>query len=294
MPVDAATRYIGNCQICEGDFKVVPAQIKRVEIDGQTVEQPMDGKMVHHGYKRPGHGYIVGDCWGVHNSPYEVSCDLIKAAIPNVKEDIRSMRERIGELERGKDHNGDDLDVIDELEPGSRWRQPKITKHKKSELSEYDWQRVVEQRIWYFKSRIKMAEFTLKNFEERVRAWKPAWIRSIEEERAKKDVARKARATEAAERQKVKDDKRATIDAKNKASEEKKALLVAETIEKLRKLAAGPDPSKQKWRAWEIMSRLHKKVGWKYYQPKEWKIDQDLIALGVARYSGAYVQYDSA
>jgi len=33
------------------------------------------GRMVHHGYKRPGDGAIYGDCWGVHWKPLEVSPD---------------------------------------------------------------------------------------------------------------------------------------------------------------------------------------------------------------------------
>src|SRR5271157_5749029 len=57
----SVTRYIGNCQICEGDQKL------------------HDGLMVHHGYRRPGTGYIVGDCPGVGEVPYEVSCELRKA-----------------------------------------------------------------------------------------------------------------------------------------------------------------------------------------------------------------------
>ena len=52
----AVTRYLGNCQVCEGDQKL------------------HHGRMVHHGYKRPGDGFIV--CPGVHQVPYEVSCDL--------------------------------------------------------------------------------------------------------------------------------------------------------------------------------------------------------------------------
>lgn len=32
-------------------------------------------KMVHHGYNRPGHGYIVGDCFGVKYPRFEDSCE---------------------------------------------------------------------------------------------------------------------------------------------------------------------------------------------------------------------------
>jgi len=38
-----------------------------------------DGLLVHHGYERPGHGYIVGDCFGVGKPPHEVSPELAMA-----------------------------------------------------------------------------------------------------------------------------------------------------------------------------------------------------------------------
>ncbi len=280
---DTATRYIGNCQICEGDFKLVPSDIRRVDVDGQMIEQPMSGKVVHHGYKRPGYGYIVGDCPGVHEAPYETSCDLIKAAIVGVKASLAGLNETLAKLQR------DDVIKITVLDLGGRNHKTYV----RAETEEYKWKDLVRGEIGKVKYDITLAERELRRFEERVRAWKPAWIRSIEEERAKKDVARTVREAARAASAKAKADKRAAIDAKNKAFEEKKAQLVVEAIEKLRALATGPDPAKQKWKAWEIMSRLHKKVGWKYYEPKEWKIDRDLIALGVARDAGTYVQYDS-
>lgn len=50
-------RHIGFCPVCERDIKV------------------QYNELVHHGYQRPGYGYIVGDCYGVHRPPHEVSPD---------------------------------------------------------------------------------------------------------------------------------------------------------------------------------------------------------------------------
>lgn len=50
-----STRYVGTCPVCETRFKV------------------RSGLLVHHGYKRPGDGYIVGDCFAVGMLPHEVS-----------------------------------------------------------------------------------------------------------------------------------------------------------------------------------------------------------------------------
>jgi hypothetical protein len=37
------------------------------------------GLLVHHGYKRPGYGHIVGDCFGVDRPPHETSDDCARA-----------------------------------------------------------------------------------------------------------------------------------------------------------------------------------------------------------------------
>jgi hypothetical protein len=50
-----STRYVGTCPVCEARYKV------------------RSGLLVHHGYLRPGNGYIVGDCFAVGRTPHEVS-----------------------------------------------------------------------------------------------------------------------------------------------------------------------------------------------------------------------------
>lgn len=49
-------RLVGTCPVCERQQKVTP-----------------HGAMVHHGFKRPGWGAIVGDCFGVGLLAYELS-----------------------------------------------------------------------------------------------------------------------------------------------------------------------------------------------------------------------------
>jgi len=48
---------LGTCPVCERAIRV------------------RTGKMVHHGYQRPGSGHIVGDCYGVGTPPYEISSE---------------------------------------------------------------------------------------------------------------------------------------------------------------------------------------------------------------------------
>src|ERR1700744_5588220 len=69
---DLKTRFLGFCPICEGDFKL------------------RGNKLVHHGFTRPGVGYIIGDCLSVHELPYEISdntCKLYQAGCLNAKTD---------------------------------------------------------------------------------------------------------------------------------------------------------------------------------------------------------------
>jgi hypothetical protein len=59
--MSTSTRYVGTCPVCDSRFKV------------------RGGSLVHHGYKRPGHGFIVGDCFAVGRTPHEVSPETAKA-----------------------------------------------------------------------------------------------------------------------------------------------------------------------------------------------------------------------
>jgi hypothetical protein len=56
----------GTCPVCFGDYVVTN------RLDSRQFSRYA---MVHHGYERPGIGYIVGDCHGVNFEPIEVSCD---------------------------------------------------------------------------------------------------------------------------------------------------------------------------------------------------------------------------
>ena len=50
-----STRYVGTCPVCDARYKV------------------RGGKLVHHGFRRPGYGHIVGDCFAVGMEPHESS-----------------------------------------------------------------------------------------------------------------------------------------------------------------------------------------------------------------------------
>ncbi len=76
----------GVCPVCFGDYVVTFKGI------------PGTPEMVHHGYQRPGHGYIVGDCHGVAFEPFEVSCKgteswlaILKSTLADRQKSVRGL-----------------------------------------------------------------------------------------------------------------------------------------------------------------------------------------------------------
>lgn len=53
------------------------------------------GRIAHHGYERPGHGWQTASCYGALRLPYEVSRDAIMEIIPRLQADIARMREAL-------------------------------------------------------------------------------------------------------------------------------------------------------------------------------------------------------
>ncbi len=60
MTTSSATKSTkSECQLCEGHFCT------------------KNGLMVKHGYKRPGDGYLVGECGGSHHAPFPATDALV-------------------------------------------------------------------------------------------------------------------------------------------------------------------------------------------------------------------------
>lgn len=71
----------GTCQVC----------FKR--------QKTRDGLMVLHGYQRPGHGYIVGECWGVSYPPFEISAERTQAFLDELQRIKRQKEEHLHKLQ---------------------------------------------------------------------------------------------------------------------------------------------------------------------------------------------------
>lgn len=80
---------IGTCQCCFGGYETRQKGGKG------------DFKSVLHGYTRPGHGYIVGDCRGCGFVPFEVSCEQTKVFRAELVGILAHRNEALSNLENG-------------------------------------------------------------------------------------------------------------------------------------------------------------------------------------------------
>jgi cell division protein FtsB len=178
------TRFVGICQICEGQFK----------LDAQAL-------MVHHGYKRPGGGYIVGDCAAVGHPAYEQSCERLKLYIVGMRAALATAQARKCALESGE---------VSELTVESRYRRGYAAETRTHKVGDVEWLRVLESAIGKQTQLVRWLTDDIKRCEARVAAWKAQPLRTVEELRAtERASAQEAQAAKLAKRQ-------AKLDAKIK------------------------------------------------------------------------------
>jgi len=134
----------GECQICQ----------RRHILDSR-------GNLVLHGYQRPGHGHIVGDCFGVGYPPWEVSSDRLEEWIELLKK--RSDQAAKDAVKVSK------LTTIN-VNRGSE-RNPRMVTLTKSDPS---FEGVLDQRVRDLKQTSKWLADDAKRETQRLKTWKPA------------------------------------------------------------------------------------------------------------------------
>ena len=143
----------GECQICQ----------RRHILDSR-------GNLVLHGYQRPGHGYIVGDCFGVGHPPWEVSSDALATWIEQLK--ARSAQDAQSAVRVAK------LTTID-VNRGSE-RNPRMVTLTKGSPDGYDtygsfsFESEIEKRVSALKQQAKWLADDAKRETQRLKTWKPA------------------------------------------------------------------------------------------------------------------------
>lgn len=97
-----------SCTRCAKQLDITPAAKKVTGSKSGTCQCCFNsqklpkGKLSHHGYKAPGHGYHVGECRGQHELPFELSCEVTKTWRAEVASWLESTRRRLVALENNE------------------------------------------------------------------------------------------------------------------------------------------------------------------------------------------------
>lgn len=211
-------RQIGNCQACAGDFKL------------------RAGVMVHHGYERPGIGYDIGDCLGVGQVPYEVSCELVKERKRGLEMYRDEQQSLLQSLERNavrliaqKEYrHGREADRVNpgqvDILPPIKGREYLVT-YDRDQTPDKEWNLILKNKKYSVKSNIRAADADIDFLAQRIDNWHPMPIRTVEEEEQKEARAK-------AERGAAKAAAKAEKEAKAAAKEAEKDRKVLEKMKK--------------------------------------------------------------
>jgi hypothetical protein len=251
------SRLIGNCQVCARDQKL------------------HSERMVHHGYKRPGHGFIEGDCPGVGEVPYETSCDLIKSYKLRVENHRVSLIAYLGDLKAGK------ITHLTELRSKGFRQGHEIVEHVAGVTEPGLWSRVVDSKISEVTMNIGQCESEIERCARRITAWKLVPIRTVEEEVAKADAEKAARkaikdAAKAARQAKV-----AALRAKQEALKARREGIKATFRTNFCELAALPKSEDRDAAVRTLCDRLALKKN-SFFWVYELGVDDALVTLSLA------------
>lgn len=141
-PADPRTlENTGTCGCCGGNYKL------------------RDGRLVLHGYERPGYGYVLGSCFGVGYEPHEVSPKCAADFLAKVLLPAKAAKEAfIAKLNAGE---------ITELTGGSRLKPVTV------KVGEKGWAEALNATLGNAESELESIARDVEVFTARVAEWKP-------------------------------------------------------------------------------------------------------------------------
>ena len=205
------TTIVGTCSICEREIAV------------------QRGDLVHHGYQRPGYGFIQGDCFGVGYAPYERSTRACLNYQALAKANARHLQEEIAKLESG----ATTYLVQHHYRP---YGSPSKDEFALGVTDPAIWAYQVKREITRLKAEKNLEEYEVGRMNGLLERWELRELGSETRAGAKERAEREARAKERAEKKAVRDAKRAALDAKNAAKKERAEALQAKYKEQLEAL----------------------------------------------------------
>lgn len=281
-----ATRHVGFCPICEGDFKLA---------DGN--------KLVHHGYRRPGVGYIIGDCLSVHAAPYELSDEVCHTYKNMLLGKLAFSNKYLARLNRGEVTCFE----VERRKTGSTPWNPEYEYVDVATPNGYDFTRELDEKVRQTEYEIKNLKSEIARMDGWISKWELKPIRTFEEELEKKAAATAARKAERDAKRAVKQAKADALKAKYARWEQEKLDLMKKYKDLLLALdaemveAEGRDPKvagKIVARAQETfhaMCKAKSKKSYLNFSPRDLDMDAVLIGLCCAkseeRSHGTWVNY---
>lgn len=160
-PAEKRTREgTGTCWDCWRNIKMDPS-----------------GRMVHHGFQRPGDGQIHGDCMGVGTVPYEVSREAGEVALAGWKKSLNHQLSMVAAFKSGE---------ITEIKiAGLTWRSPDKTCKPSGDagwqtrdegdvrwMNNLAWQDLVNAKVKVHEQAADEAEREVRLYEHAVETWR--------------------------------------------------------------------------------------------------------------------------
>lgn len=184
---------LGSCPVCEGDFKV------------------REGRVVHHGFTRPGDGMIHGDCFAVGYEPYERStkgCEDYQAKMGGQLFGLEDALLKLPTRTYFFEYN---------------WRR-EIVEYALGVTDLYTWKRVIQSREGELKQHIRQTKLEIERMTKRIADWKLADLREVTEEVAQSvlKAQRDIRKAEKDAKNAIKNAKAEALKAKRDAREAKR------------------------------------------------------------------------
>jgi len=254
------TRYVGTCPVCEGEFK-----LHRL-------------KMVHHGYKRPGYGEIVGDCPGVGWAPFEMSPDgavdyLERVLLPALQNSTTWL---------AKLQSGEVTELRQEIwtprgEP-AKW---KIL----TPADGYEFKSELKTRVRTAQHRFDALTRDAERFDNRIRGWVERPVRTEQEVLQVQERMTSERRSKIDEARAAKRAKRDALDTKQRAREQEQLDLIKEYRDIFNQLAFESqqrDVSREAKGHWVAMQKRKNKKGYLHFYDTVLDIPEALVALKLA------------
>ena len=264
------TRAVGSCPVCEGYYRLMGG-----------------GRMVHHGYKRPGDGMIHRDCYGAGYPAYELSSYGCEAYQKIMAETWRPQAvAHLRQLE-----NGEVNQVMVQRGFGKRKELVTLYASSTDPKDVRDFEEAIRAHITKTRREIATYDLEIKRMEQRIADWTKKPVKTFEEYEAEKRTTpeRLQRQAEREARQAAKAEKARIQAEKHQRQVDEQSALVARYRE-IFESCTYPEEAKEYWRQ---MNRAMDKKSYLFFNPRNLRLDDRLIELGLAHRDqhGVYYAY---